>query len=141
MAMTRSQFAILKLAQKRLGLDDDTYRAVLRIHGGVESAKDLKPTGFKTVMQYFADCGFESDWRKRTYGDRRPGMASPKQIDTIRSRWFDFSGRNDEAALNRWLERSYRVTALRFLDQEQASKALTGLKKMVARRSVFGGRG
>jgi hypothetical protein len=98
MAMTRSQFAVLKLAQKRLGLDDDTYRTVLRIHGGVESAKDLKPTGFKAVMQYFADCGFESDWRKRTYGDGRPGMASPKQIDTIRSRWFDFSGHNDEAA-------------------------------------------
>jgi hypothetical protein len=35
--------------------------------------------------------------------------------------------------LNRWLERSYGVTALRFLTQEKAAATLTGLKKMVAR--------
>lgn len=136
--MTRSQLAVIKIAKKKLGLDDYTYRAVLRQHGGVESAKDLDARGFTAVMDHFKRCGFRSHWHERTYGDGRPGMATPAQVDAIRARWFDYTGRNDEAALNKWLERSYGIAALRFLDQDRASKALNGLKMMVARKGKSG---
>jgi uncharacterized protein DUF1018 len=133
--MTREQLAVIHLAKKRLRWNDDMYRAVLRELGGVDSAKDLTPEGFGLVMEYAIAWGFRSDWYTRTYGNR-PNMATPQQVDLIRERFREFCGRDDEAALNRWLERSFRVTALRFLDKDRASKALNALKAMNKRRAA-----
>lgn len=133
--MSPKQIALIHVAKKRLGLDDDMYRAILYKLGGVMSAKDLNAAGFEAVMEYFTACGFRSDWTHRTFG-RRPGMASPAQVDLIKSLWSEYTGRDDEAALNKWLERSFHVSALRFLPASMAQKAITGLKRMKSRNSV-----
>jgi len=101
----------------------------------VTSAADLTPEGFKGVMDYFNACGFRSDWMKRTYGNR-PGMASPNQIDLIRKLWRQWSGEDNEKDLNLWLDRSFRVSALRFLTPEIAGKAITGLRAMAGRKAA-----
>jgi hypothetical protein len=131
--MTKAQLAVIHLAKKELRWNDDMYRAILRELGGADSAKDMTPEGFTRVMEYATSCGFRSDWVKRTYG-RRPGMASVRQIELIRTLWHDYTGADDEAALNRWLDRSYGVTALRFATPDHASKAITGLKRMIGRK-------
>jgi phage gp16-like protein len=133
--ITAKQITVVHLAKARLGLEDDMYREILQKLGGVASAKQLDAAGFEAVMEYFASCGFQSTWRKRTFGNR-PGMATPPQVDLIRGLWRDFSGADDEAALNKWLERSFHITALRFLDKVMAQKAITGLKKMLARKAT-----
>jgi Protein of unknown function (DUF1018) len=133
--MTREQLAVVHLAKKELRWNDDMYRAVLRELGGVESAKDLTPDGFKMVMEYAVAWGFRSDWMKRTYGER-PGMASPRQVELIRELWREWSGGDDAAALDRWLDHSFGVTSLRFATPDKASKAINGLKKMLARRGA-----
>ncbi|BBF92907.1 regulatory protein GemA [Blastochloris tepida] len=131
--MTPKQIALIKVAKRQLGLTDDQYRALLLWAGGVESAKDLDAAGFERVMGYLTRLGFKSDWSKRTFGNR-PGMASPKQVDLIRDLWRDYSGADDDAALGRWLERSYGVSSLRFLDAPAAQKAITGLRAMTRRK-------
>lgn len=131
--ISAKQIALVHVAVKQLKLDDDTYRAVLAQHGGgAESAKDLDHDGFRAVMEFFNRCGFRSTWTKRTFGVR-PGMATPGQVDLIRKLWREWSGADDEAALNRWLERFYHVTALRFLPRQEAGKAVNGLRAMTKR--------
>jgi phage gp16-like protein len=132
--MTPKQIALIKVAKRQLALTDDQYRALLLWAGEVESAKDLDAAGFERVMGYLTRLGFKSDWTKRTFGDR-PGMASPKQVDLIRDLWRQYSGADDAAALGKWLERSYRVSSLRFVDAPTAQKAINGLRAM-ARRKV-----
>jgi len=131
--MTPQQLKVIHIAKRQLGFDDDVYRSVLKIHGGVESAKQLNAAGFDRVMAYFKRQGFRSTWSAKNFGDR-PGMASPRQIKLIRDLWRQFTGHDDEAALNRWLERSFKVSALRFLPAPDAQKAITGLKHMSARK-------
>lgn len=59
--MTGKQLALLHVAKRALRFDDDVYRAILKIHGGVESSKDLDAAGFEKVMAHFTACGFRSD--------------------------------------------------------------------------------
>lgn len=131
--ITKAQLSLVHQAKKACGWGDDFYREVLRKLGGVASATELDQKGFHLVMELAAAWGFSSTWRKRTYGPRR-GMASPRQVELVRELWREFSGADDEAAFNRWLERSFKCSALRFASPAVASKAINGLKAMIARR-------
>lgn len=136
-APTARQISVIHVAKKQLGLSEEIYRAILINKGGVESAADLDRTGFEAVMAYLTACGFRSTWTQRTFG-RRPGMASPRQVDLVRDLWKDWSGGKGEAELNHWLENSYGVSALRFLDAPTIAKAIAGLKAMIRRKAAPG---
>lgn len=141
--MTRAQLAVIHKAKAWLrsrcdNFDEAAYRELLRHAGSVESAKDLDFAGFAAVMEYFNAWGFRSTWMQRTYGER-PGMASPRQVKLIRALWREYTGADDEAALNKWMDRHFKVSALRFATPDQAQKAITGLRRMVARKAAAGG--
>ncbi len=129
------QIALLHLAKKHLALDDDIYRAVLARYGNRESAADLDARGFASVMKYFTALGFRSTWTQRTFGNRA-GMATPPQIDLIRSLWRQFANSEDpnDAGLNGWLHKHHHIGALRFVDTAKASKVIFALKAMVDRK-------
>lgn len=133
--ITPKQIALLHVAKKQLSLDDDSYRAILARYGRCESAADLTQPGFTAVIKYFTAMGFRSTWTQRTYG-YRPTMATPAQIDLIRSLWDKFSGKPDDndAEINKWLERFHKVSSLRFVDNKKAAKVISALKAMLARR-------
>jgi len=133
--MSRKQLAVIGVARKRLALDEDVYRDILRQVAGVESTLDLDWIGFTRVMERFKQLGFESTWSKRTFGNRA-GMASPAQVETIRGMWRDWSGADHERALAAWLQRTCKVSALRFVDPEAAGKAINGLRAMLKRKRV-----
>ena len=82
--ITQKQIALIHVAKRDLGLDDDSYRDILLRFGRVTSAADLDAKGFYMVMKYLTALGFRSTWTLRTYG-YRPTMATPPQIDLIRS--------------------------------------------------------
>jgi len=134
--ITKKQIALLHVAKRDLGLDDETYRAVLARYGKTGSATDLDLAGFNHVMRYFTACGFRSTWTKRTYGNR-PTMATPSQIDLIRSLWKQCAGNDDpeDTGLNRWLEKYHHVSALRMVDKAKTTKVIHALKEMVRRKS------
>ena len=87
------------------------------------------------VMKYLTALGFRSTWTLRTYG-YRPTMATPPQIDLIRSLWHRFTGAADEndIELNKWLDRFQKVSSLRFVDNKKAAKVISALKAMAARK-------
>jgi len=133
--INKRQIALLHVAKRDLGLTDDDYRAILARYGNCESSADLDAFGFEHVMRYFTALGFRSTWTKRTYGNR-PSMASPSQVDLMRSLWKQFSGKDDtqDAQLNDWLNRFHHVSALRFVDTGKATKVISALKAMVSRK-------
>ena len=131
--MTPAKHRLLNAARRQLALDEDTWRAVLRQIGGVESATKLDAGSFDKLVKYLRANGFKAKTARAPLGDR-PGMASAAQIDYVRSLWRQLTNGDDERALDRWLERSFKVSALRFLTPDVAQKAITGLRSMVARK-------
>lgn len=128
------KIALLHVAKRRLGFDDDAWRDLLREWGGVESSADLDQRGFTVLMWRLEQLGFQSTSKKRNFGNR-PGMATAGQIGFIRSLWKQYQPDDEkEAGLNRWLERFHHVSALRFVDAEKARAVVTALKAMAARK-------
>jgi phage gp16-like protein len=132
--IARSKISLLHVAKSRLGLDDESYRDILRNVAGVSSSRELDDAGFDAVMFHFQRMGFTSDFGRRNLGNRL-GMASAGQVAKIRGLWSDYtSGEGTEAQLGHWLRRQFKVDAVRFLDAGQAHKAIGALSVMVAKR-------
>jgi hypothetical protein len=128
-----SKLALLQVAKSRLGLTEDDYRAILENYGGSRSARGLDGRGFDAVMDRFRALGFTSTARARSYGERA-GMASPGQVATVRKLWGDWADDPSEANLNAFIQRTAKVSALRFLDAPSAGAVITALKAMVERK-------
>ncbi|WP_323005433.1 regulatory protein GemA [Pseudorhodobacter sp.] len=135
MTISRRQIGLIKVAVKTLGWSDDTYRSALAQIGGVTTSTDLDKTGFEALFGYFEYCGFEPLQAKGPSYGQRPGMASFAQIELIRNLWAEYTHRaypgQDE--LNKWLERCFKVSSLRFLKKDTAPKVITALKAMKLR--------
>ena len=137
MIIDRKKIALVQVAKQQLGLDDDTYRAILHRLAGVESSKNLDEGGFKALMVHFEAAGFVSTTQKRNFGYRRPGMASPSQVAKIRKQWGEFTGgAGTDATLGKWLEGRFKVSSIRFVTSELASKAIAALINMNERRAA-----
>ncbi len=136
MALDSKKVALIQVAKAQLGLTDDDYRTALKRYGGVDSSKDLNLDGFMAVMTYFEHCGFKSTSKKKNFGDR-PGMASERQVALIRKLWSEFTDdAGTDATIGKWLSRTFKVSALRFLPGDKASKVITALKAMVAKKAT-----
>jgi phage gp16-like protein len=55
----KAELAKIHIAKKELGLDDATYRAMLKQVAGVESSKDLTAQGRALVLEHFKKAGFK----------------------------------------------------------------------------------
>jgi len=134
MTLTPKQNRLLHVARSKLNLSDDVCRSALSELAGVTSSTELDQDGFTVLMGFFEYLGFAPlEAKGPNYGDR-PGMASFAQLELIRTIWREFTrGAGTEASLTKWLERSFRVTSLRFLTKSDGQKAITVLKAMKSR--------
>jgi hypothetical protein len=130
MTISAKQKSILHVAKGKLGLDDDTYRLALVKIAGVTSSTDLTSEGFNAVMGFFEHCGFRPLVAEGVSYGNRPGFASQAQLELIRSLWMELhhAATLDEAALNGWLLKWFKVSSLRFVKAENAPKVITALK-------------
>lgn len=65
-----ASLAKIHIARKDLGLDEETYRALLREVAGVDSAADLTPTGLARVLDHLRRLGWRPKPARRA--KRRP---------------------------------------------------------------------
>ena len=136
MALSSKQTALIHVAKKELGLTDDDYRAILRQVAGVDSSKHLDFAGFEAVLRRFGELGFRSSSQPPAFGERY-GMASQAQVDFVRSLWRQYTkGQGDDRSLGKWLDRTVKVSDIRFLTYGDAFKAITALKAMVDREAA-----
>lgn len=133
--LSRDKLALVHVAKRDLQLEEDIYRATLRDAAGVDSARLLSEEGFRAVMRRMEQLGFKQQPAARTHDlGERIGMATSAQLVYVRALFYRWLGREDEAALVKFVAGRYGVSALRFLDVVRASKAIEGLKKMVKRK-------
>lgn len=133
MRIDRKKLALIHVAKAKLNLDDDSYRTVLAQVAGVTSSTELDQAGFEALMGFFEYCGFAPLQAKGPSFGARPGMASFAQIEFIRTLWWEYTYERNEESLNKWLERCFKISSLRFLKAEVAPKVITALKSMKAR--------
>lgn len=134
MSLTHKQYAFLNIAKARVKLSETAYRSALVELCGVTSATELDQAGFEVMLGFFEWLGFDPTKAKGPDYGTRPGMASFAQLELIRTIWREWThGAGDEAGLCKWLERTFKITSLRFLTKGDAQKAITALKAMKAR--------
>jgi hypothetical protein len=138
MTVSRKQIALIKVAVKQLGWSDASYRSALAEIAGVTSSTELDREGFDAFMGFLEYCGFKPLEGKGPDCGPRDGMATFAQIELIRCLWAELTRRAypGEAALNKWLLRTFKVSSLRFLTLDGARKCITAMKAMKAHRAA-----
>ena len=141
MNITKKQVAMLRTAQRKVGMEDADYRAMLQRIAGVRSTKDVHRDDFKTLLGEFETKGFT---RRDPKGRERPparqlgwraGRASPDQVTYIRDLWSSFTdGEGDDRSLGKWLERTFGVSDVAFVGYGQGQKVIAALRAMLARK-------
>ena len=73
-----SELAMIHIGKQQIGMDDETYRAMLWACGRVHSSKDLDYAGRQKVIDHLKKCGFVVVRPKA--GNKHPGR--PHNIDS-----------------------------------------------------------
>jgi len=130
----KSHLAIIHLAKKQLGLDEEAYRAILS-GAGVASAKDIiTETQFNAVMGAFLRLGFlpSKHGGLNKYHSAIPGaspaMISRRQEYYIKGLWSLASRAKDEKSLRQIIKRIGKVDDVRFLPRRAASAVILALR-------------
>lgn len=114
----------IQIARRQLGLDDDTYRAILKRTVGVESSKDLTPRQVGRVLVELERLGFKP---KTSTGRAKPKPAAEraKLVGKIEAQLAE-AGRPWEYA-DSLAARMYQVERLEWCDGEQLRGIVTAL--------------
>lgn len=130
-----AEIAQIHIAKAQLGLDDDTYRAILWTVGRVRSSKDLDWTGRKALLDHFKAKG----WKPRPpKAAKASAPVHPGQDALVKSLWNELHAAGkvrdpSDAALGSWLKRNHWPERVEWLDHKQITQAIEALKKWLAR--------
>lgn len=135
MPLNNSQKALLHVAKADLGLEDDTYRDILRSIAGVESSKDMTPIDFERVMARMKELGFKGQRPHRPAkiraASRDPlALPSPAQLHRLNTLFEELGWYQNErrvAFCKRMLRKPWPQT------RQEANKIIEALKAMAAR--------
>lgn len=131
-----SSIAAIHVAKKQLGLDEDTYRAKLRLIVGKDSTKAMSEQERQRVLEVFRNEGFKPALKPRPDGRKKLTGKYAKKMQAL---WI--AGWNlgvvrdrDDAALRKFICGRVPIDAaewLRFADD--AERCIEPLKIMLAR--------
>lgn len=142
-SISKQQIKAIHALKNAVSMDDETYRAMLKEFGNVESSTALS---FQQADALIDDlkCKAGQEPRQQRNANRhnnlegRPGMATPPQLRMIEAMWREVSrAENPEdraLALRSIVKRIAKVSDLRFLDKEGAAKIINALEAMKKRQ-------
>lgn len=126
--MRNKLIAKIKIGVKALGLDDDTYRDFLALHGGgKQSCAQMSETQLKAVADALNAKGAYPEQSKGGNGDDRPTDAQRRKLAAL-SRDRGWDGLKDDR-LASFVRRTAGVDDLRFLTRAAMSDVITGLER------------
>lgn len=124
--------AKIHIAKSQLGLEDETYRAMLRLHGGAESCRDIDEAGLLRVLKHLRAAGF------RDIG--RGGAALRPKQRAVWALWLTLADRGivhrSQEALDSFVKRQVGVDSVRWLPDPKAAAVIEALKQWVARTAA-----
>lgn len=121
-----------------LGIDDELYREMLNSTFAVASSKDLSEAEAKIFidsLQYHIELGNKNyKTRFNEFYLRDEYMASPPQMRKIEAIWKDITHHTNRTVfkktLRSFLQKHFRITDIRFMTKEQASRVIPVLEKI-----------
>lgn len=133
-ARRHAAIAKIHIGKKALGMDDDTYRAMLLTLGGVKSSKDLTGEGINKVIRHLEKAGAVfTDVKK--YGRKPNTLASQsdrtpklKKIEALLAE----AGRSWEYA-EAMAQHMYKKAKLEFCSHVELTGIIAGLVKHAKR--------
>ena len=123
---------LIHIARSNLQMDEDTYRQMLQGLTGQASTKGMDTTQLNRVLESMKNKGF----RIKSAGKASSGLPldSHPQSKKIRALWLEMATAgiirdSSEKALSLWVQRETGISALRWLNNEEASRVIEKLKK------------
>jgi phage gp16-like protein len=130
--MTRNaSLAKIHIAKKQLGLDEETYRAMLLQHGGASSSKDLTIIGAAKVLAHLERCGFKPKAAARP----RPAVGADRQalMRKVEAQLAD--AKLSWAYADGMAKRICKVDRIEFCDAVALGKIVAALAYQAGRRA------
>ena len=129
-ANRKEKLAMIHVAKKACGMDDEQYRALLAGTAGVESAADIEnEKQYEAVMDAFRKYGFVPKAKPRPKWTDTWGC-TPAQRARIEGLWRSIARNKSDEALAAFVKRIARVDSPRFLVPFTASKVIVALERM-----------
>lgn len=130
----RGLIAKIHVAKKQMGMDEDSYRAMLRRHGA-DSASTMSLEQLESVLQELQAKGFKPTPPKKA-GARK--QANGEEVKKIRALWLflhQIGAVNNptEAALAVYAKRMVGVDDLRWVDGTRSTRLIEALKNWAVR--------
>ncbi|MGH8327258.1 MAG: phage protein GemA/Gp16 family protein [Steroidobacteraceae bacterium] len=128
----RAMLAKIHIAAKRLALEDESYRALVKRVTGRESAGDCDLQGLDALLREFRKLGFD-DAKRRSAFQR---VSEKAYVRLIYALWGELEPHLREpssGALRSFVKRQTGLSAPEFLGPEQANRVIEGLKAWLAR--------
>lgn len=126
MSTRNLQLSKIHIAKKDLGLDDETYRALLARVAGVRSAKDLNPRQIGAVLAEFSRLGWASTPAKK-HGRKAP-KAAPDRVKLVgKIEAFLAEAKRSWAYADGIAMRMFQVERVEWLDPAQLQKMVAAL--------------
>ncbi|MGQ7818805.1 gp16 family protein [Metapseudomonas furukawaii] len=107
----------IQIARRQLGLDDHTYRAILKRSAGVESSKDLTPRQVGRVLAEFERLGWQPSSGKTTGRSPKPRADLESLVGKVKAQ-LAAAGR-PVAYADAMALRMYQVQRLEWCSAEQ----------------------
>lgn len=130
------EIKLIHVGRRELGLDDETYRAMLHSVAGVSSSSDLTWQDRQKVLEHLKRKGFKVKSKAAPAAAGKP-VYDP-QYAKIVALWAALHAAgavhvNTEAALRVYIKRTTGLADYRFCNNAQAVTVIESLKKWLAR--------
>lgn len=142
-AITANQCRKIHALKNAMAVKDEDYRAMLQNLFGVESSTALSFHSAGHLIEKMEEIAVDMGvWTRKggavqrfnELAGRKAGMATPAQLRKIEAVWEEVSRIEEPVArgkgLRVFVERTAKVSDLRFLDQAGATKVINGLTAM-----------
>ncbi|MGB0732447.1 MAG: gp16 family protein [Pontibacterium sp.] len=129
----KAALAQIHIAKKQLGMDDDTYRAMLSSVTGKNSAADMHISELYKVLAHLKKCGFTA--KKTAKHGKRPNPTASRKALMGKIEALLADGNYHWNYAHGMAKRMFKVDKVDWLDEQQLHKLVAALEYNARRQA------